>query len=60
MSWVARGWGATRTDRDSLGHGHRASGGMGAVWWMTERLFAETMPDFALEVILQPATLEPD
>lgn len=33
---------------------------MGTVWWMTERLFAETMPDFALEVILQPATLEPD
>ena len=33
---------------------------MGAVWWMTEPLFAATMPDFALEVILKPASLEPD
>lgn len=33
---------------------------MGVTWWMTERLSAEMMPDFALEVILQPATLEPD
>ncbi|MDR9451450.1 MAG: FtsX-like permease family protein, partial [Acidimicrobiia bacterium] len=33
------------------------AGGLGMVWWMTRRLFAETMPDFALEVTLQPATL---
>lgn len=33
------------------------AGGLGMVWWMTRRLFAETMPDFALEVTLRPATL---
>ena len=33
------------------------AGGLGMVWWMTQRLFAETLPDFDLNVILEPTTL---
>ncbi len=33
------------------------AGGLAMVWWMTQRLLAETLPDFALEVIVEPATL---
>ncbi|MGB5432509.1 MAG: FtsX-like permease family protein [Acidimicrobiia bacterium] len=33
------------------------AGGLGMVWWMTQRLFAETLPDFDLKVILEPTTL---
>jgi putative ABC transport system permease protein len=33
------------------------AGGLGMVWWMTQRLLADTLPDFALEVVFQPVTL---
>jgi putative ABC transport system permease protein len=32
-------------------------GGLAMVWWMTERLLAETLPDFDLEVAIQPSTI---
>ncbi|MCP3974818.1 MAG: ABC transporter permease [bacterium] len=32
-------------------------GGLAMVWWMTQRLLAETLPDFALPVVLKPTTV---
>lgn len=32
-------------------------GGLAMVWWMTQRLLAETLPDFALPVVLEPTTI---
>jgi putative ABC transport system permease protein len=32
-------------------------GGLALVWWMTQRILAETLPDFALPVTLRPITL---
>jgi putative ABC transport system permease protein len=32
-------------------------GGLAMVWWMTQRILAETLPDFALQVTLRPSTL---
>jgi putative ABC transport system permease protein len=34
-----------------------ALGGMAMVWWMTQRLLAETLPDFALAVAIRASTL---
>ncbi len=33
------------------------AGGLAMVWWMTSRLLAETLPEFALPVVLQTETL---
>ena len=33
------------------------AGGLGMVWWMTQRLYTETLPDVDLKVILEPTTL---
>jgi len=33
------------------------AGGLVMVWWMTQRLLTETLPDFALPVVLQPSTV---
>jgi len=33
------------------------AGGLAMVWWMTQQLLAETLPDFALPVLLQPSTV---
>jgi putative ABC transport system permease protein len=32
-------------------------GGLAMVWWMTQRLLAETLPEYALEVVARGATL---
>lgn len=32
-------------------------GGLLMVWWMTQRLLTETLPDFALPVLLRPETV---
>jgi putative ABC transport system permease protein len=33
------------------------AGGLGMVWWMTQRLLTETLPEFALNVGLRPGTV---
>lgn len=32
-------------------------GGLALVWWMTQRLLTETLPDFGLAVLLEPQTV---
>ncbi len=34
-----------------------ALGGLAMVWWMTNQLLAETLPDFALDVVLRTSTV---
>ncbi len=33
------------------------AGGLAMVWWMTQRLLPETLPDFSLDVVLQETTV---
>jgi putative ABC transport system permease protein len=33
------------------------AGGLAMVWWMTQRLLPETLPDFALQVAISPSTV---
>jgi len=33
------------------------AGGLAMVWWMTQRLLTETLPDFGLPVLLEPQTV---
>ena len=34
------------------------AGGLGMVWWMTNRLLTETLPEFALDVVIGSTTLD--